>query len=301
MGIWQNMLTKIIKFFVLSLWILVCNSADSQAETRNSNSTPKQNNDQENGKYLKAILDRGVLRVAMHKKDHSPYFMTTETGEIVGIDVDLAKEIAAQLEVNVEFIRTENTFNDVVQLVIDGKADVAISKLSLTLTRAKNVLYTRPYSSLSKSIIVNRKQLLKVGEQNSVEGIFQKKGAKIGAITGSSYVNFAQRIFPNAEIYESNDWYGDIIPKIFKGELWGAFRDEIEVRRTIFLTEDASLYVLAINLKDEQDPFMMVVNRNATMLRDWLNLFLDYVYKPVNFDDALIKYKQYIFRKNEGE
>ncbi len=255
----------------------------------------------ESGALLQKILDRGVLRVAMHKKDHSPYFMTTETGEIVGIDADLAREIAEQLGVKLQFIRTENTFNDVVKLVQDGKADIAISKLSLTLTRAKNVLYTKSYSSLAKSIIVNRRQLLKVGEQKSIHEIFSEKGAKIGAIAGSSYVNFARRIFPNAEIYESSDWYGDIIPKVFKGELWGAFRDEIEVRRTIFLTEDASLYVLAVNLEDEQDPFMMIVNKNAFMLRDWLDLFLDYIYKPVDFSEALEKYKSYVFKKVEGE
>ena len=299
MRLWGAQFYTLLFFFVT-----ICISHLSYASK--SDSTPLMDmatkmSTLQNGFQLKKILERGVLRVAMHKKDHSPYLMTDDTGNVIGIDADLAREIGRQLGVKIQFIRTKNTFDEVVKLVIDDKADVAISKLSLTLHRAKKVLYTKPYSSLSKSILVNRKQLLRAGKQNSVKEMFSKKDATIGAIKGSSYVAFAKRIFPNATIYESDDWYGDILPKLFAGELWGAFRDEIEVRRSIFLSKDASLFVLAVNLEDEQDPFMMVTNKNASMFRDWLDLFLEFVYKEVPFSEALEKYKQYVYRLSPEE
>ena len=276
-------------------------SVDSSQEASKTHQHIQKMKKYEGSTHLQKIIKSGVLRVGMHKKDHTPYFMTTETGNFVGIDIDLAKEIAKQLGVRVEFIRTENTFDDVVQLVIDGKADVVISKLSLTLERAKKVLYTKPYSSLTKSVLVNRTRLLQVGSNKSANEMFSQPGAIIAVLKGSSYVPFARRIFPKAQIYEGTDWYGDILPRVFKGEFWGAFRDELEVRRSIFLAENAALYVLAVNFKDEKDPFMMVVNKEARMLRDWLNLFLDFVYKKVPITNAIKKYEEYVYELSAEE
>ncbi len=246
---------------------------------------------------LDAIVKRGVLRVAMNAKDHPPFFMVSDDGELIGIDVELAHDIARQLGVKVEINRDAKTFDGVVERVANGLSDIAISKLSLTLKRALIVRYTAPYTALSKSILINRVKLLGAGKENSTHQIFSHKKAKIAALSGSSYEAFAKRIFPNATIYSSKKWHGDIIPKVIKGELWGAFRDEIEVRRAMFLFKDAALHILAVNLKDEQDPMMMAVNKNAPLFQDWLNLYLKYAHKGVNINGAIERFKKYVYRK----
>jgi len=211
------------------------------------------------------IRKRGVLRVAMHQKDHPPFFMVDEKGNLIGVDIEIAEEIAKQLDLKLEINRDSATFDEVVQRVATGSSDIAISKLSMTLTRAQIVRYTKPYSSLSKSVLLNRVRLLKFGEGTSVEKIFNDKEAVVGVLSGSSYEAFAKRLFSGAQLYGKSDWTKDIVPKVVSGEVWGAFRDELEVRRTIFLYKDASYHLLAINLKDEQDHIMMVVHKDATM------------------------------------
>lgn len=246
---------------------------------------------------LTTIKKRGVLRVAMHAKDHPPFFMVSKTGELIGIDIELANDIATQLNVKLDINRDATTFDGVVNRVAKGLSDIAISKLSLTLKRALIVRYTNPYTSLSKSILTNRIKLLQAGKHKSAKEIFSQKGAQIATLSGSSYEAFAKRIFPNASIYGSTDWSGDIIPKLMKGEFWGAFRDELEVRRAIFLFKDASLYLIAVNLKDEQDPMMMVVHKDAPFFQNWLNLYIEYAYKKEPIKDSIERFKEYVYKK----
>lgn len=246
------------------------------------------------------IKKRGVLRVAMHQKDHPPFFMLDEKGELIGIDVEIANEIAKQLGLELEINRDAKTFDDVVQRVVTGVSDIAISKLSMTLTRAQIVRYTKPYSSLSKSVLLNRVRLLKFGEGSSVEQIFNDKEAIIGVLSGSSYEAFAKRLFTGSQLYGHSDWKKDIVPKVMSGEVWGAFRDELEVRRTIFLYKDASYHLLAVNLKDEQDHIMMVVHKDADIFQNWLDLYLSYVHKKEDIKDSIQRFEKYVY-KREGE
>ncbi len=256
----------------------------------------KENACQNSASFMKRILKRGILRVAMHKKDHPPFFMISKKGELIGLDVTLANQIAEQLGVKVEFDRSENTFNGVVKRVQDNKSDIGISKISLTLVRARNVLYSEPYVSMTKSILINRIKLLQAGPGLSVKDVFSKEKAIIGALSGSSYEAFAERVFPKAQVYGSNNWKGDIIPRLIKGEIWAAFRDEIEVRRAMFLTKDASLHLLVVNLKDERDPMMMVINKEARHFREWINLFLKYAYKGETLAGTIERYKEYVYK-----
>lgn len=246
------------------------------------------------------IKKRGVLRVAMHQKDHPPFFMVDEKGELIGVDVEIAKEIAKKLGLRLKINRDSQTFDEVVQRVAQGSSDIAISKLSMTLTRAQIVRYTKPYSSLSKSVLLNRVRLLKFGEGTSVEQIFNDKEAIVGVLSGSSYEAFAKRLFTGAKLYGRSDWTKEIVPKVVSGEVWGAFRDELEVRRTIFLYKDASYHLLAINLKDEQDHIMMVVHKDAAMFQNWLNLYLSYVHKKEDIKDSIQRFEKYVY-KTAGE
>ena len=211
---------------------------------------------------IAAILQRGVLRVAMHALDHPPFFMKDEKGELIGLDVEMAKDIASQLRVKLEIIRTAPSFDDVVQQIINGDADIAIAKLSMTLPRAEKVLYTHPYVTMSKALLINRFVLGTMPVRISAREMFDLPQAKIGAIAHSSYANLAVRVFPKAQVFPEPSWEDDLVPRLKRGELWALFRDELEIRRTMFLVKDAALNFLAVNLTDEQDPIMMVVNRN---------------------------------------
>jgi polar amino acid transport system substrate-binding protein len=92
---------------------------------------------------IKAILDRGELIVAMTAGDQPPFYYVEPNGQLAGLDATLARDIASRLGVKVSFNRSPKSFNEVVELVAQGGADVAISKLSRTLVRAQMVRFTK--------------------------------------------------------------------------------------------------------------------------------------------------------------
>lgn len=73
--------------------------------------------------------------------------------EIVGIDIDIAKEIAA--EMGKELVIEDMPFNSVIASVDSGKADFGASGISVTEERAEKVDFTIEYAQ-SKQVILTR-------------------------------------------------------------------------------------------------------------------------------------------------
>jgi ABC-type amino acid transport substrate-binding protein len=108
---------------------------------------------------INAILKRKQLIVAITATDQTPFYFVNKKGELAGFDVDIAKSIAKELNVEPVFNREAKSFNDVVSLVASGKAELAISKLSRTLARARYVRFSKPYIVLSQGLLINRIRL----------------------------------------------------------------------------------------------------------------------------------------------
>ncbi len=83
-----------------------------------------------------------------------PYEYYNEA-EIVGIDMDLAAEIARRL--GRRLVVEDMEFDAIVNAVQSGKADLGIAGMSVTPDRLKNVDFTNPYTE-SKQVIIIRAQ-----------------------------------------------------------------------------------------------------------------------------------------------
>ena len=86
---------------------------------------------------IQHILDTGKLRVAILATDAPPMIMTDRNGKLTGSEVDLALDIGRKLGVDVEFVRTAETYGGVVGVVARAEADLGVSFLSSGVQRAK--------------------------------------------------------------------------------------------------------------------------------------------------------------------
>ena len=76
-----------------------------------------------------------------------------DNGNIVGIDVDVARAICDEMGVNMEIVDME--FDAIITSVQTGKADAGIAGITVTEERKKNVSFTMPYTDVKQMIIVN--------------------------------------------------------------------------------------------------------------------------------------------------
>lgn len=110
-----------------------------------------------------------------------PPYEFYQGNQIVGIDVDLVREIA--LRNNLELIIEDMAFDSVIAAVQTGKADVAASGITVTDDRKKQIDFTTSYVKADQVIIVR--------QESDIRGAADLPGRRIGVqhgTTGDTYV-----------------------------------------------------------------------------------------------------------------
>ncbi len=246
---------------------------------------------------IKRILERGKLVVAILGKDNPPFFTSAGSDRLEGLDVKIASEIAKQLGVAVEFDRTAKTFNEVVDRVYRLDADIAISKLSRTLSRAKLVRFSSPYLKMRQGLLVNRLQLAQQTRGRSVTETIRDLRGEVGVIKGSSYVNFLKQKFPQAEIVEMSSW-SEIVEAVTKGKILAGYRDELEIKKVVFNQPNIALNLKTIALTDTQDFIAMALPWDSQQLLAFVNQYLETIPSKYTADTILKEYSEYTSAKN---
>jgi ABC-type amino acid transport substrate-binding protein len=102
-----------------------------------------------------------------------PPFCSIEKGEIVGFDVDVAKEVARRLEREIQF--KDMPFDALIPALCLGQVDFVAAGMSATEERAKRVLFTKPYLAEDPLVSFTMKGKL---------GLEDLKGKKVVVVEG---------------------------------------------------------------------------------------------------------------------
>ena len=102
---------------------------------------------------LDAVLERGVLRVGFDA-GYQPFEMTNKQGQYIGFDVDLAKMVAKEMGVKVEFVNT--AWDGIIPSLIAGKFDAIIGSMSITPARQAQIDFTDPYSTSGQGVAASK-------------------------------------------------------------------------------------------------------------------------------------------------
>lgn len=218
------------------------------------------------------IRQRGELVVAMLATDTPPFFYEKD-GQLVGLEVDLAKAIARELKVEVRFNREAKSFNEVVDMVAQRRADLGVSKLSRTLARAQIVYFSQPYLALNHALVLNRVAFARLANNEKVEDTVRQYKGTLGVIAKSSFSDFAKNNFPKAKIIEYPNWNA-VLNAVNKGEVTGAYRDEFEIKRLLKDNPTAALTLRTVTLKDLDDTLSIAVGVTDPTLLAFVNQVL---------------------------
>ena len=263
-------------------WVLLTSFGNATAATANANnpasasSASSASSAMANASPLAVdigrIKQRGELVVAMVANDTPPFFFE-RNGELVGLEVDLAKSIAKALNVEVRFNRDAKSFNEVIELVAQRRADLGISKLSRTLARAQMVHFSQPYLTLNHALVINRVAFARLASNMRVEEVIRDYSGSLGVIKGTSFVDFAKVNFPKAKIMEYPN-AKEIYKAVNSGEVIAAYRDEFEIKRLLKETPSLALTLRTVTLKDLDDALGIAVGVNDLTLLAFVNQVL---------------------------
>jgi ABC-type amino acid transport substrate-binding protein len=166
---------------------------------------------------LQAILDRGVLKVAINPGIAPMEF--ERDGEVVGFDVDLAQEIGQQLGVRVELVVYESLI-DITDAVeagdFQGNFDLVISAMGIEDKRTKHTLAV-PYYLSGLTILTSK-------ATDDISNLQSLSGKKVGAVTGSSEHGIVAIQVPDAVLVDAPN-YNAAISSLQAGETEAAVMD----------------------------------------------------------------------------
>lgn len=222
---------------------------------------------------LPEILESGVLRVAMLNTDELPFFYHNEEGEFVGIDVELLALMEQALGVEVEIIREPNTFDSVVDWVAQGRADLGMSYLSITIERAKRVSYTVPYAHNYFAVAVNRVAKSRARTNGDINAFLNRPETRLGVQMGSTYEAFARRNFPKATLVGIAD-SGENAMAVANGDIDAAVSAKLSLEPLMKKESRLNFLLTTIIYPSEPDLMAAVVHPKNHHLLNWINTFL---------------------------
>lgn len=226
---------------------------------------------------IQRIKEQGRLVVSMFHQDRPPFFYTNDQGRLVGLDVELASDIARLLGVKVEFNREAKTFDEVVDRVLLGQADVAISKVSITMARALRAAFTDPYVVFHHTLLINRLRLAALQAKNPEKTALElltNLPQKIAVRQGTAWVGYAEQQFPKAEIVLA-ETMDDLLVAV-RGEAIALLYDEFEIKKLVHKHPELNIDLQTLILGQYFDPIGIAVSPANQHLLAWLNLYLRY-------------------------
>jgi polar amino acid transport system substrate-binding protein len=251
------------RYFLACCWLLL--SLAGTASAADDDTLPPD---------IARIKHAGVLHVVLTKEDYPPFYYR-QGNQLKGFDIELANDIASRLKVDVDFKRLASSWENVVQLIGEGKADVAITALSRTLPRAQKVAYTQPYVTLPQALLVNRLKLAGLGGDQPPLQRLNNSSVRIGTLAESSYINFAQAAFPAAQLLRYSHWDA-AMEALQVGEIHAVMFDALLCKRTLLTKPQLALNIQLL-VTERPDPIAMAVNWHDRELLQWLNIYIDTV------------------------
>ncbi|OLQ91041.1 amino acid ABC transporter substrate-binding protein [Vibrio ponticus] len=146
---------------------------------------------------LDTINERGTLRVGM--STFVPWAMRDKQGELIGFEIDVAKQLAADSGWKVEFVPT--AWDGIIPALLAKKFDVIIGGMSVTPERSKSVLFSTPYSHSGVQVAASKE----LAEGFTKFSDFDSRRIKIAARRGAYTVQIARETFPKAKILQFDD------------------------------------------------------------------------------------------------
>lgn len=169
------------------------------------------------GEGLLRILESGQLRVGM-TGTQPPLNMRNKNGELIGLDVELARALADAM--NLELILVETLFVDLLSDLEAGEIDLVISSLTITPARNARVAFAGPYL-ISGSSLLTRKDLALELTNLSALNSADRTWAALEGSTGEALILEA---LPLAKYVSIEDQEKAVV-QIGRGELDGLIAD----------------------------------------------------------------------------
>jgi polar amino acid transport system substrate-binding protein len=141
---------------------------------------------------VEQILKRGVLRVGF--STFVPWAMQDKQGEFIGFEIDVARRLAKDMGVQVQFEPTQ--WSGIIPALLSSKFDIIIGGMGIQPQRGLKVNFTIPYEYSGMSLVADK---AKAGGHKTLAD-FDRPDVVLAIRQGTTAVDAAKKHMPKAQV-----------------------------------------------------------------------------------------------------
>lgn len=198
-----------------------------------------------------------------------------DSGEIVGVDIDIAREIAK--EMGKKLVIKDVSFDSIINEVKTGKADFGAAGISYSEERAEEVDFSINYS-VSKQIVI-------VKDNSSITNANDISNKKIAVQLGSIADTYVTDNYKNANIIRQKKYLA-AIEDLKSDKVDAVVMDELPAKEII--NSNSGLKILDGSLTN--DSYGMIVKKGNSEMLSVINKVLDRLIQEGKIEQFVISH-----------
>lgn len=254
-------------------------AAETQGEDAQSSSAAEGTEAQESGETQAAASDVKTVEdgklIMATEAGFAPYEYTEDGSTVVGVDVDIANEIAKAL--GKELVIQNMSFDGALLAVQQGKADFAAAGISVNEERDKVMDFSVEYATSRQVVVVNKETMA----VSSVDGITTDN--KVGVQTGTVADTYAQEQGWKVTQYSK---FMEAAMDLMNNRLDCIVMDALPAEQLV--AQNDSLTILDGELFT--DKYAIAVNEGNTQLLDAINPILEQLIADGKIDEFTLNH-----------
>jgi polar amino acid transport system substrate-binding protein len=236
---------------------------------------------------IEQIAKRGVIKVGMDV--FVPWAMKDKKGELIGFEIDIAKKLAEDMGVKVEFVPTK--WSGIIPALTTGKFDVLIGGMTITTKRNLKINFTRPYYYTEQGLMAHKKKAAGFRVPD-----FNRPTVTIAARLGSTAAVAAKQKFPKAKIRLFDDEPA-AVQELLNGNVHAMVSAQplpsstaLEYPKTIFVYDEVMMHeAIGIGVRKGDSDTLNLINNWIEINRNngWIQGKYKYWFKSKKWKDLI--------------
>jgi polar amino acid transport system substrate-binding protein len=215
------------------------------------------------GPVLDRIMKRGELVVGT-SGTQPPMTAKSKKGEIIGMDADLSRAMAASMGVKLKY--SVMPFDKLLPALQAGQVDIVLSGMTITGVRNTKVAFVGPYFVTGKGILAVADKFASLKESHGLD----TPEVTVAALKNSTSQKFAETMISKAKLVLTNS-YDEAINLLLKGKTDVIVADYAFCALTSYRYQDKGLIAGASPLTYEPLGIAMVED---ALLINWVQNFM---------------------------
>jgi len=143
---------------------------------------------------LDRIRERGTIRVG-YLTENLPFSYVNADNEVVGFDIEMAHQLAIDLNVALELVPFDHP-NNIAHHLTQDHCDVIMSGIAASPSQFLEIAFTRSYIELTPALVVPDHAR---NEVDTIEELRRVKNLRLGVVNDETVVRLVERRLPTAE------------------------------------------------------------------------------------------------------